>query len=518
MPAHRLMPPRHTDRLRPGDRIVIAGAGPAGLTAAYLLAGAGHQVTVLEAGNQVGGLARTVEYKGFRFDIGGHRFFTQIPAVEALWEELLGDQMIDVPRLSRIRYDGKYFQYPLQVSDALRGLGATESALILLSYLGAQLWPAPVEENFEQWVSNRFGPRLYRTFFKTYTEKVWGIPCTEIRAEWAAQRIQGLSLMRALFSRTPLNLRPATIKTLISHFKYPRLGPGQMWEACRDRITERGGRVLLNHPMTRLEFEDGRVRAMWASSPEGEQRFEGDHFISTAPLRSLIRAAEGVAPQPVRKAAEELRSRDFLLVALILNREGLFPDNWLYIHTPRFKVGRVQNYNNWSPALVPMPNRTCLGMEYFCSRGDELWSRDDRELVDLASRELSDLGLALGASVVDAAVVRAQDAYPVYDSTYREHLHSLRLFLDPIANLHTVGRNGMHKYNNQDHSMYAAMLTVANLRGESHDVWEVNTDLEYHEAQKVCATNAARGPKPQPARGSLETQPHFPQPKPSLSA
>jgi hypothetical protein len=266
--------------------------------------------------------------------------------------------------------------------------------------------------------------------------------------------------MRALFSRTPLNLRRATIKTLISHFKYPRLGPGQMWEACRDRAP---------HP-----------------------------------------CAEGVAPQPVRKAAEELRSRDFLLVALILNREGLFPDNWLYIHTPRFKVGRVQNYNNWSPALVPMPNRTCLGMEYFCSRGDELWSRDDRELVDLASRELSDLGLAPGASVVDAAVVRAQDAYPVYDSTYREHLHSLRLFLDPIANLHTVGRNGMYKYNNQDHSMYAAMLTVANLRGESHDVWEVNTDLEYHEAQKVCATNAARGLKPQPARGSLDTQPHFP--------
>jgi protoporphyrinogen oxidase len=219
----------------------------------------------------------------------------------------------------------------------------------------------------------------------------------------------------------------------------------------------------------------------------------------------------------VREAAQGLKSRDFLLVALILDREGLFPDNWLYIHTPHFKVGRVQNYNNWSPALVPQPNRTCLGLEYFCSQGDELWSKDDQQLVELASRELSDLALAPGASVVDAAAVRAQDAYPVYDSTYRDHLRSLRSFLDPIANLHTVGRNGMHKYNNQDHSMYAAMLTVANLRGESHDVWEVNTDLEYHEAQKIQPSTGARPHQAEAARGSLETQPHYARPKASLS-
>ncbi len=485
MQAQRVMSPRHTTNLQPGDRVVICGAGPAGLTAAYLLAGKGHEVTVLEADSVVGGIARTVEYKGFRFDIGGHRFFTQLPAVQALWEELLGNDLIDVPRLSRIFYNGKYYQYPLQVADALRGLGPTQCALLLLSYLRARMWPAPAEENFEQWVSNRFGRRLYRIFFKTYTEKVWGIPCTEIRAEWAAQRIQGLSLARALLSGTPLNYRPATIKSLISQFKYPRLGPGQMWEACRDRVIERGGQVLMDHRVTRLELADGRVRAMWAATPSGEQRFDAEHFISTAPLRSLIQAAGPAAPSGVQVAAKGLSYRDFVVVALILDQDKLFPDNWLYIHTPHFKVGRVQNFNNWSAALVPGPGRTCLGLEYFWSRGDDIWQSDDASLVALATKELSALGLAPGAAVLDAAVVRVPDAYPVYDSTYAGHLAVLRNFLDPIPNLHTVGRNGMHKYNNQDHSMYAAMLTVANLQGESHDVWSVNTDLEYHELQRT---------------------------------
>ena len=479
------MPPRNSDVLRPGDRIVICGAGPAGLTAAYLLARDGYAVTVLEADDQVGGLARTVDYKGFRFDLGGHRFFTQLPVVQSLWEELLGGELIDVPRLSRIYYEGKYFHYPLQLADALRGLGAKACALIVLSYLRARAFPEAVEVNFEQWVSNRFGRRLYRTFFKTYTEKVWGIPCTEIRAEWAAQRIQGLSLWRALVSGTPLNKRPTPIKTLIHQFKYPRLGPGQMWEACRDRVVAHGGRVLMRHRVSRLELEGGRVRAMWARTPDGETRFEAEHFVSTAPLRCLIEAAGEAAPGRVRTAAAQLSYRDFLVVALILDRERLFPDNWLYIHAPEVKVGRVQNFNNWSAALVPQPGRTCLGLEYFCSRGDEIWQQDDAELIALAGRELGVLGLAPGASVLDATVVRVPDAYPVYDATYRAHLATLRHFLDPISNLHTVGRNGMHKYNNQDHSMYAAMLAVANLHGERHDVWAVNSDFEYHEAGRL---------------------------------
>jgi protoporphyrinogen oxidase len=471
--------------LRPDDRILVCGAGPAGLTAAYLLAKEGYDVTVLEGDELVGGLSRTVEYKNFRFDIGGHRFFTKIPEVQALWEEVLGDELIDVPRLSRIHYAGKYFQYPLRASDALSGLGLGQAALILLSYLKSQLWPEPVEENFEQWVSNRFGSRLYRIFFKTYTEKVWGIPCTEIRAEWAAQRIQGLSLARAIMSATSPNKRSTDIKTLIHEFKYPRLGPGQMWELCRDRVVELGGRVLLRHRVSRLELAGNRVHAVWANTPDGERRFEAEHVISTIPLRSLIRTTGAASPEPVRRAAEALTYRDFVLVALILDREELFPDNWVYIHTPGVKVGRIQNYNNWSAAMVPEPGRTCLGMEYFCFKGDGLWDSRDEELIALASRELKQLGLAPNASVVDGTVVRMPKAYPIYDLAYRSHLEPIRHFLDGIANLHTVGRNGMHKYNNQDHSMYTAMLTVENLRGAAHDVWAVNTDFDYHEEQRV---------------------------------
>jgi protoporphyrinogen oxidase len=340
---------------------------------------------------------------------------------------------------------------------------------------------------------------LYRLFFKTYTEKVWGVPCTEIRAEWAAQRIQGLSLMRALLSSTPLNRRSAQIKSLIHEFKYPRRGPGQMWEACRERVIEYGGLVLLEHRVTQLEVENGRVCAMWAQTPDGERRFEAEHFISTAPLRALIRAVGDAAPPPVQVAARGLSYRDFIVVALVLDRPDLFPDNWLYIHSPEVKVGRVQNFNNWSAALIPDGGHTCLGLEYFCNRDDELWAMDDAALAALAQQELSRLGLGRGAAVVKAVVVRVPDAYPVYDSTYRGHLEVVRRFLDPIANLHTIGRNGMHKYNNQDHSMYAAMLTVANLQGERHDVWAVNTDFEYQEADRLreaARPGARREPVP----------------------
>jgi protoporphyrinogen oxidase len=256
-----------------------------------------------------------------------------------------------------------------------------------------------------------------------------------------------------------------------------------------------GGRVLLEHRVTRVEFADERVSALWARTPDGERRFEAEHFISTAPLRCLVQAAGGAAPPPAQVAAKGLGYRDFMLVALILDRESVFPDNWLYIHAPEVKVGRVQNFNNWSAALVPEPGRTCLGLEYFCSREDDIWQKDDATLIALATGELSALGLAPGASVVDAAVVRVPDAYPVYDSTYRGHLETVRRFLDPIPNLHTVGRNGMHKYNNQDHSMYAAMLTVANLHGEAHDVWAVNSDFEYHEADRL-RPSAVNGTRP----------------------
>jgi protoporphyrinogen oxidase len=479
--------PRRVSPLHAGDHVVVCGAGPAGLTAAYVLAKQGYGVTVLEQDDMVGGISRTARYKGFRFDIGGHRFFTKYAPVQALWEEILGEEFLEVPRLSRIHYDGKYFNYPLKPFNALRGLGPINAVRIVWSYLRSHLYPHPVEENFEQWVTNRFGQRLYQIFFKTYTEKVWGIPCTEIRAEWAAQRIQGLSLARAILQSTSLTRRPTEIKTLIDSFRYPRLGPGQMWESCRDRIRELGGVVHMEHRVTGLEVESGRVRAVHAETAEGERRFAADHVISTLPIRGLARSLRPAPPSDVLEAAAGLRYRDFLVVALVLDQTDIFPDNWIYIHTPGVKVGRVQNFNNWSEAMVPVPGKTCLGLEYFCFEGDGLWAADDQELIDLASRELRELGLAPGANVEDGAVVRMPKAYPIYDADYRRHLDHIRDYIDPIANLHLVGRNGMHKYNNQDHSMLTALFAVENMQGATHDVWAVNTDFEYHEEQRVTA-------------------------------
>jgi protoporphyrinogen oxidase len=468
-------------RLQDGDRVVIVGAGPAGLTAAYLLAGEGVAVTVLEADDVVGGISRTVQYNGYRFDIGGHRFFTKYQPVQDLWDEILGPEFITVPRLSRIFYRGKFFDYPLKAMNALFGLGLWTSARVMASYAYSQLFPTAEERNLEQWVSNRFGRKLYEIFFKSYTEKVWGIPCTEITAEWAAQRIQNLSLGKAILSAASLNRRSTSVRSLIEEFRYPRLGPGQMWELSRDRVVEMGGEVLMQHRATSLIHEAGRIVAVEADTPEGVRRFDADHVISTMPIRSLVQAMQPPVPDHVRRAGDGLNYRDFLVVALILDQEELFPDNWIYVHSPDVKVGRIQNFNNWSRAMVPEAGRTCLGLEYFCFEGDGLWNSRDEDLIELAGREIAVLGLADATMIKDAAVVRMPKAYPVYDAEYAQHLGIVRQHLAEIPNLQLVGRNGMHKYNNQDHSMLTAMMAVWNLQGASHDLWSVNSDFDYHE-------------------------------------
>ena len=458
------------------SRTIIIGAGPAGLTAAYELVSRGLRPLVLEASDQVGGLARTETYKGYRFDIGGHRFFTKVGEVEELWHKVLGDDFIRVPRLSRIYYRGQYFDYPLRLFSTLRKLGIYESLRILLSYFKWKVAPHEIEETFEHWVTNRFGRRLFLHFFEGYTEKVWGIPCSKIRADWAAQRIKDLSLIKAALNA--LTGRHDT-STLITEFDYPRLGPGMMWERFRDRVEEQGGEVRLQSPVRGLRHDGRRVQSVILGS--GSHELPADHVISTMPLSSLVLQLEPAAPDAVREAARRLSYRDFLIVSLILDVPDPFPDNWVYIHSPGVRVARIQNFRSWSAEMVPEPDRTCVGLEYFCNEDDSVWSMDDGDLIDLAARELAELGLAKQSNVVDGTVIRQRKAYPVYDETYAEAVEIIQGYLAGFENLQTVGRNGMHRYNNQDHSMLTALLAARNVAGERHDPWNVNLERSYHE-------------------------------------
>jgi protoporphyrinogen oxidase len=467
--------------------MVIAGGGPAGLTGAYELTRHGRTCVVLEADARlVGGISRTDEYKGYRFDIGGHRFFSKSSEVNALWREILGGELITRSRLSRIYYDRKFFYYPLKPVDALWKLGPWRSARILLSYIKARLSPIRPERTFEAWVVNRFGRVLFEIFFKSYTEKLWGMPTSEISADWAAQRIKGLSLVAAVVNGLFGGLKSRkgeVIKTLIDEFQYPRLGPGQMWEAVRDRIRGQGGAVHLDRKVVRIEHDGSAVTAFIAADSQGQMtRYLGSHFLSTMPVRDLIRALDPPAPAEVSAAAGSLRYRDFLTVVLIIDRPETFPDTWIYIHEPDVRVGRIQNFKNWSPELVPDASRSSLGLEYFCFEGDDLWNRSDADLLELGRREIDAIGLVAASDVVDGCVVRMPKAYPVYDDEYQGHLAVIRRWLANLSNLELAGRNGMHKYNNQDHSMMTALLAARNILGLGrYDTWKVNTDAEYHE-------------------------------------
>jgi protoporphyrinogen oxidase len=469
---------------QPIGPVVVIGAGPAGLTAAYELTHLGVPTIVFEQDTQVGGLARTIDYKNFRFDIGGHRFFTKVKLVQNLWRLMLGPNLLKRPRLSRIYYRGKFFHYPLKAANTLSNLGVFTSSAVLASYLWAKASPTRPEVSFEDWISNRFGRRLFKMFFKSYTEKVWGIPCDQISAEWAAQRIKGLSLRTALLNML-LGERHATpnghITTLISEFEYPRLGPGMMWEAFQDHIEARGGRVELGTRVVGLVHGGSRVTEVIVEKDGHRTAHEAGHVIATMPIRELLTSFNPPLPRAAQEAASRLRYRDFITVGLILKQRDVFPDNWIYIHDPSVKVGRIQNFKNWSPDMVPDDSMTCLGLEYFCSEGDELWRLTDEAFIELARQELTSIGLSRAELIVDGTVVRVRKAYPVYDVGYVDALAVVRHHLGPLKNLQLVGRNGTHKYNNQDHSMLTAMLAVRNLFGEDHDIWGVNADDEYHE-------------------------------------
>lgn len=469
-------------------KIVIIGAGPAGLTAAYQLCKEGVESVVLEKDDVVGGISRTVNYKGYLFDIGGHRFFTKVKAVDEMWREVLGkERFLRRSRLSRIYYNKKFFHYPLKATNALFGLGIWNCFLMVFSYLKAQTFPIKPERSFEDWICNRFGYRLYNTFFKTYTEKVWGMPCNEISADWAAQRIKGLSLFATIKNAllaSQVKQKGDVIKTLIDAFDYPEKGPGMMWEIVAADIQERGSELKMNSSVEKIMWTPGRVQSVEIKNNGNKESVEGTHFISSMPIQELVRKLDPPPTKIVLDAADKLGYRDFLTVSLIINKADLFQDNWIYIHDSEVKVGRIQNFKNWSPSMVPDPSKTCLGLEYFCFEGDGLWTMPDDELIALGTRELGLLGLIDTADVEDGAVVRMPKAYPVYDGVYVQAVNTIREFLAGLPNLYLVGRNGMHKYNNQDHSMLTAMLSVKNILGANYDVWGVNEEHEYHEEIK----------------------------------
>ncbi|MBY0406406.1 MAG: NAD(P)/FAD-dependent oxidoreductase [Rickettsiales bacterium] len=476
------------------EHTICIGAGPAGLTAAYELTRAHKPVTVLEADSTyVGGIARTITQDGFCFDIGGHRFFSKSPEIMQWWKDMLGPELLTRPRKSRIFYGGKFYPYPLELLPTLRNLGMVESLRCLLSYMEAKLFPVVDPRNLEEWVTNQFGQRLFRMFFKTYTEKVWGMPCRDIAADWAAQRIKGLSFSSALKNAALGTLgikNRGSIKTLIEEFLYPRLGPGQMWEETARKIQSGGGEVKLQSPVQALRH-DG---TLWHVAYGENQHSTARHLISSMPLKELVHAIEG-APDSVKNAANRLAYRDFLIVALVLKDKGGFDDNWIYVHAPEVKVGRIQNFKAWSPDMVKEPGLVCYGLEYFCFEGDGLWASADEDLIQLGVRELAQIGLASAQDVQGGYVVRQRKAYPVYDAGYEENVNIIRSWMDAhCPNLQIVGRNGMHKYNNQDHSMMTAMLAVKNILAgkREYNVWQVNQDAQYleekyHEEDKASA-------------------------------
>ena len=479
---------------------IVIGAGPAGLTAADELCRSGRTVAVIEQDPyNVGGLARTESYKGYRFDLGAHRFYSKNSEIRRWWSERLGSDFIEVERLTRILYRGRYFHYPLRPANVLCQLGPMEAARCICSYLRSKLAPIRDEISFEDWVRNRFGTRLFQIFFKSYTEKVWGMPCDAISVDWASQRIRGLSLARAVLGGLGLGPKSSSAKTLVDRFHFPRRGSGMMWESARDALVRSGAQLNMGHRVTRVRRADGRICEIETVDQHGGlSTFSADDYVSSMPLSDLAKVIDPPLPDVVRKAAEALKYRDLIIVLLIVNRRDVFPDHWIYIHDPSVLVGRIVNSGNWSCEMTPDPDTTALVLDYFCNEGDSLSTRTNAELLSLARSEIDSLGVASSDSVIDGHVVRVPRAYPVFDCDYKAHVATIRAELERIPNLHFAGRNGMHKYNNQDHSMLTGIIAARAANGEPVSPWKVNIDAEYLEEESGIADSARLLPKPIP--------------------
>lgn len=464
--------------------VIAFGAGPAGLAAAIKLAKNGKRALIFEKDKQVGGISKTLQYKGYRFDLGGHRFFTKSKEVNELWNETLGEDFLIRPRLSRMYYRKKFFAYPVKPFDALSKLGILESFLILASYFQSKLFPYKEENNYEQWVTNRFGKKLYLTFFKTYNEKLWGIPCTEMQAEWVAQRIKGLSF-RTVIKNALFPNRKGTPKTLIDEFKYPKYGPGMMYEKMAENINKTASQILMEKEIIKINHNNFKVESVVVKDHDGsENEYTADHFLSSMPITELIKRMSPAVPSEVAKAADKLTYRSLLTINVILDSPSPFPDTWIYIHAPEVKMGRIQNFGNWSPYMLADKNKTALGLEYFCTEGDDFWQTPDGKLNEIGLDELEKIGLGKKSSFVDGFIARTPKAYPVYDSTYPENIKLIKDYLNQFENLQPIGRYGMFKYNNMDHSILTGVYAAENILGMKHDIWKVNADQEYHEEQK----------------------------------
>lgn len=486
VPSETTMPTDNSSS--PAEEIIIIGAGPAGLTAGVELIRSGRRIRVLEADPEyVGGIARTAKFGNYRLDIGGHRFYSKSEEIEKWWHQILPNDFLERPRKSRIYYRKHFLEYPLQAMDAYKKMGFWFSFTAVLGHLHRKVFPIRPERSLRDWVTNRFGDKLFHTFFESYTEKVWGIKCTEISADWAAQRIQGLSIPKIILRMILPKGTGPNVKTLIDKFHYPRLGCGMVWERATEMINEAGSSVDLDRKVTRITLRDNRVAGITCVDGAGVVReYPCTHLISSMPLRELVEAFGDQAPANVAAAAKKLKYRDFITVGLVVKKDDCFPDNWIYIHDPEVKLGRIQNFKNWSPEMVPDPGITFLGLEYFCFEGDGLWTMKNEDLVKLGRKEIEQIGLVAQSDVTDGCVVRMPKAYPIYDDDYKAAVAEIRDWLKTIPNIWSAGRNAMHQYNNQDHSMLTALISAHNLMGtDQRDPWMVNHNAEYIEERRV---------------------------------